>query len=44
MHQASQDRLRVLSELSAAIDADQLVLYYQPLRSFADRSVVGARR
>ena len=42
MHQASQDRLRVLSELSAAIDADQLVLYYQPLRSFADRSVVGA--
>ena len=42
MHRASQDRLRVLSELSAAIDADQLVLYYQPLRSFADRSVVGA--
>ncbi len=42
MHQASQSRLQVLSELSAAVESGQLELDYQPLISFSDGAVVGA--
>ena len=36
------DRLAMLSELRGAIEADQLVLHYQPVVRFADRHVVRA--
>jgi diguanylate cyclase (GGDEF)-like protein len=42
MHQASQERLQVLSALVSAIEDEQLVLEYQPLLTFEDRLVVGA--
>jgi EAL domain-containing protein (putative c-di-GMP-specific phosphodiesterase class I) len=42
MHHASQQRMEILSELSRAIERNELVLHYQPIVRLTDGAMVGA--